>query len=553
MEVVVKKVAQILGDFGMCVTDAVRSQLEQHSFFTVWENLWGRMTTEPGGDMAMVILLKQASAALDEFDQRVISMSEQVIREARFEMTELEDERHNSREENRKMVYGDVERPESIYRRWMKPLRWIQQNNTCLDQQECADLIRDIMEEQTLPFTELDNPDYVDSYTGEIEEVERIQFQAPEDHEDFSEAFDSEDGLDEEFYDEYDVKPWTLEEMQQDFQAQNFSYLSRDIRPLAQELRTVISETLQSTREKHFADFRIEVNKLDMKKRQEYLDAKKDIESVFFGKELPEERRKKVMFLKLVPGFLKGIFAETREDVRNSPEANAYLLKLQEYIDRGEFAVDVALLFLSLQHGLCFEEFDARAVRLLEGTNLFDYIEDNEDEILENVNNPSGIRSEEPSRAFIDAFCEDTLKAYAALGKPSFKAAPDTPQFIEGVIRAASTLRDVSSAKLNAAGHEAWRYWMSHAGNEAFYTARCQGADYKAAMREFWKVANKTPRIATIRPTGLVLTNGRFIDWKTAVIKVDHREIELYEQDKEKLRGVLTEHNFSPQMLAALA
>lgn len=548
-----KKVAQILGDFGMCVTDAVRNGLEQHSFYTIWEKLWGRMTTEPGGDMAMVILLRQASAALDEHDQRVISMSEQVLHEARFEMNELEDERYNSREENRKMSYADIERPESIYRRWMRPLRWIKENGTCINAQECADLIRDIMEEQTLPFTELDNPDYVDSYTGEIEEVERIQFQAPEDHEgDFSEAFDSEDGMDEEFYDEYDVKPWTLEEMQQDFQAQNFSYLSRDIRPLAQELRTAISETLQSTREKHFADFRIEVNKLDMKKRQEYLDAKEDIESVFFGKELPEERRKKVMLLKLVPGFLKGIFAETREDVRNSPEANAYLLKLQEYIDRGEFAVDVALLFLSLQHGLCFEEFDAKAVRLLEGTNLFDYIEDYEDEILENVNNPSGIRSEEPSRAFIDAFCEDTIKAYAALGKPSFKAAPDTPQFIEGVIRAASTLRDVSSVKLNAAGYEAWRYWMSHQGNEAFHFQRSQGADYKTAMREFWKFANKTPRIATIRSTGLVLTNGRVVDWKIAALKLTKHEIELDQRDALKLAQSLEKQNWGSEFVRLL-
>ena len=143
----------------------------------------------------------------------------------------------------------------------------------------------------------------------------------------------------------------------------------------------------------------------------------------------------------------KVIFSDAREVVRKSSEAVGYLHGLQGMAERNENPVDLAVLFLAMQHGLCFEELDSREVRLLGKGTLYEFIEDNEEELLENMNNPAGISEVSPSREYIEEFCEETIQLYADTGDADLsKSRFNHPYFIEGYIRAATVLRNVKDS-----------------------------------------------------------------------------------------------------------
>ena len=234
-----------------------------------------------------------------------------------------------------------------------------------------------------------------------------------------------------------------------------------------------------------------------------------------------------------------------------------YLHGLQGMAERNENPVDLAVLFLAMQHGLCFEELDSREVRLLGKGTLYEFIEDNEEELLENMNNPAGISEISPSREYIDAFCEETIQLYAETGDADLsKSRFNHPYFIEGYIRAATVLRNVTKEKLISAGHENFRQRISPAGNRAYHQTRLEGRDMKEAMRSFWRVVHqperRRPRITAVRDTGLVLDTGRAISFGIAVLKVQHDELELSREDRVRLRDLLQLRNWGDALQAVL-
>jgi len=215
-----------------------------------------------------------------------------------------------------------------------------------------------------------------------------------------------------------------------------------------------------------------------------------------------------------------------------------------------------------MQHGLCFAESDSKHIRLGSRT-LYDFIEDNEDELLENMTNPSGVSEISPSYEYIDNFCEETIRLYAETGdadmvkaRSNVSARMNHPFFIEGYIRAATVLRNVTREKLVSAGHENFRQKVSSEGNQAFHRARREGKTQKEAMREFWNVVNSPrkvlPRITTIRSTGLVLDTGREISFGIAVLKVQHNELDLPESERLRLKDILKQKVWGVDLQHAL-
>lgn len=546
-----------LKDFKLDINNTVLEELKSKPFYTVWQEQWGRMTTEAGGDIAMLRLLKLAEQAYAPECMTLDMMAAQVQYEARSELDALEAERRQARESGRRMSYAEVERPADIYRRWMKPLRFIHTYNYGV-----GSIIRDLELEQTMPYGELNSPHWVDGYTGEIDPdamLEKINFPTSESDEEslfYSEAFDEEDEFTIELYEEREFEKPVWMQVQEDMQVSpSYFDLVNEIRLERKALQERINQSLAERREVAVKRIAMAAHHKKIAPPMVLLKAAREIVENKVLSTLGQEVYAKCN--RLVWEERKAIFPDAREVVRRSPEAVGYLHGLQGMADRSESPVDLAVLFLSMQHGLCFEELDSRQVRLMGKGTLYEFIEDNEEELLENMNNPAGISEASPSREYIDQFCEETIQLYAETGDADLtKSRFNHPYFIEGYIRAATVLRNVTKEKLISAGHENFRQRISPAGNRAFHQARLEGNDMKEAMRVFWRVVHqperKRPRITAVRDTGLVLDTGRAISFGIAVLKVQHDELELSREDRVRLRDLLSSRNWGYALQAVL-
>lgn len=559
-----KELTDTLQDFKLDINNTVLDELTRKCYYQVWQEQWGRMTTEAGGDIAMLRLLKIAEQEYSPEDTRLDVMAHQVLVEARFDLDELEQARRIARETGTQINYRDVDRPADIYRRWMKPLRFIHQY--CYG---AGSIIRDIQLEQTMPYGELDSPDWVDPYTGEVDPdamLERVNFQTSEGSEDeeslsFMEAFNEEDEFTLEQYEERENEKPVWMQIQDDMKVSPVYYdLVNELRNDRDLLRERINKALSDRRReavKRITDEAI------TKKHGSLTDVQKASRDIVENRQLtPLGQKVFQACAKTIWKERKTIFSDARATVRNSEEASGYLAELQRLADRNESPVDIAVLFLSMQHGLCFTESDSKQIRL--GTRtLYDFIEDNEDELLENMTNPSGVSEISPSYEYIDNFCEETIRLYAETGdadmakaRSSVSARMNHPFFIEGYIRAATVLRNVTRERLVSAGHESFRQKVSPEGNVAFHKARREGKKHKDAMREFWRVVNSPnkvlPRIATIRSTSLVLDTGREISFGIAVLKVQHNELDLPESERVRLKDILKQKAWGAELQHAL-
>lgn len=546
-----------LQDFKLDINNTVLEELKTKPFYTVWQEQWGRMTTEAGGDIAMLRLLKLAEQEYAPDCMALDTMAAQVQYEARSELDTLETQRREAREAGRRMSYAEVERPADIYRRWMKPLRFIHQYNYGV-----GSIIRDLELEQTMPYGELDSPHWVDGYTGEVDPdamLEKINFPASESDEEsifYSEAFDEEDEFTIEQYEEREFEKPVWMQAQEDMQVSpSYFDLVHEMRLERKALRECINRSLTERRECAVKRIAMEAHRKQIAPPLVLLNAAREIVENRVLSTLGQEVYAKCN--RLVWEERKQIFSDAREVVRKSPEAVGYLHGLQQMADRSESTVDIAVLFLSMQHGLCFEESDSRQVRLTGKGTLYEFIEDNEDELLENMNNPAGISEVSPSHEYIDEFCEETIQLYANTGDADLaKSRFNHPYFIEGYIRAATVLRNVTKEKLITAGHENFRQRISPAGNRAYHKARLEGRDMKEAMRAFWRVVHQPervrPRITAVRDTGLVLDSGRAISFGVAVLKVQHNELELTQDDRVRLKDLLRLRNWGDALQAVL-
>lgn len=546
-----------LKDFNLDINNTVLEELKSKPFYTVWQEQWGRMTTEAGGDIAMLRLLQLAEQEYAPECMALDTMAAQVQYEARSELDALEVERRQARESGRRMSYAEVERPADIYRRWMKPLRFIHTYNYGV-----GSIIRDLELEQTMPYGELDSPHWVDGYTGEVDPdamLEKINFPASESDEEslfYSEAFDEEDEFTIELYEEREFEKPVWMQVQEDMQVSpSYFDLVNELRLERNALCERINLSLTERREVAIKRIAMAAHRKKIAPPLVLLKAAREIVENKVLSTLGQEVYAKCN--RLIWEERKAIFSDTREVVRGSAEAEGYLHGLQGMADRSESPVDLAVLFLSMQHGLCFEERDSRQVRLTGKGTLYEFIEDNEDELLENMNNPAGTSEVSPSREYIEEFCEETIQLYAETGDADLsKSRFNHPYFIEGYIRAATVLRNVTKEKLISAGHENFRQKISPAGNRAYHQASLEGKDMKEAMRAFWRVVHQPervrPRITAVRDTGLVLDSGRVISFGIAVLKVQHDELELSREDRVRLRDLLSSRNWGYALQAVL-
>lgn len=377
----------------------------------------------------------------------------------------------------------------------------------------------------------------------------------------YSEGFDQADGLsDVDFeYDDQDTRIAPFMEFQEDMRMQNYFDLRYEASSVIEDLKDWMSQaskTISIRREqmyrrlkKHFAIY-VHPELLTQVVNDLLDDGKLELSQT-----LMEERSHR----SAVFAAKKYIWNGIKDMVRGSHAAEEYLEILQDFLDRGEHIPDVVLLFASFQNGLCFsdEDADQLIVRSL-GISLYEYMEINGDEILENFNDPNGIRDTSPSWQFIQQYSEEVIDEYAKTGVPYHKQdrrkfkAHNEPNFIKGMLKAASNMKDVSPSKLVSAGYEYMRQQVSPKGNRVYHQLIQDGMAQKDAMREFHKIASSEERITSVRPTGLVLNTGRVVDFGIAKLKVQHNEIVFEEGDRDRLKKLLASKGWGQKLVDIL-
>ena len=445
--------------------------------------------------------------------------------------------------------------------------------------------LRTLSLEQTLPFNEVETPDFVDSYTGEfITSLDVLDI----DDSEWDDSFERPpakpiDRVRHSIVDAYDdpavrlialrasaerIYPMTLDhELHLEDRGYEPEHFTPSEGPDA-ELRAAATEVHE------FAD--------DLRAR---IDLEIEVDQKAFG----DDFKYRIPFV--------------RAKIQHSDEADAYITELQKLIDKEHNPANIAMLFIRFQHAFGFDAQHAERIAVPlpltdtvngdEEYNLRDYINEHWDELqtYDGVSVEPELTEAQLAK-IADKMLSQIVSNYGdfAPNKDNVGSMVRSTAFCEGYIlavEAGSTPKDAYGAGFNA-----WRTWYCADANEAYhkvFTANAwprpseelydttkkyeddvkqwlqdQRSAMKKAMAAFWGECRKrglgTPnrppkQVKSIAPrgTGLILHNGRFVTWRTAVMIQNAEGFDLTPERKVKLLELLTKNRWSPQFVQALS
>jgi hypothetical protein len=464
---------------------------------------------------------------------------------------------------------------QSLYRAYRSELHDL--SKTDLEIAETAlSFLRILSLEQTLPFNEADSPDFVDSYTGE-----------------FTPHVDILD-LDAEWYDDFD-EPAPAKPIDRVRISITDAYPDKKMRLAAQRASAERLYPMEYDHELHLEDrgFEPEGFKPDIGPDTELSAAANLVQGA------ADDLRARI---DLEIETEKGAFGDefkyripfVRAKIQHSDEADAYLAELQSLIDQEHNLANVAMLFMRFQHAFGFDPKHAEQLQVRTGegfVHLRNFINENWDQ-LETYDGVSMTPelTEHQLAKIADKMLHQTVEPFGEYRPNQAGAMIRSTAFCEGYIlavQAGSIPKDAYNAGFNA-----WRQWYSADANEAYHkvfssiawprpseelydTHEAYEDDIKEwlkdnvtamkkAMATFWTECRKrgldTPnrppkQVKSIAPrgTGLILENGRFITWRTAVMIVNAEGFDLTPERKDKLVELLTKNRWSPQFVQALS
>jgi hypothetical protein len=498
-------------------------------------------------------------------------------------------------------------RPVDQYRMYAKALRVVRKAGFL----KAGNILRDLQLEASTPFADMENPDYIDPYTTEIDpEAEQYRIhispiartlltserpevairkldsgitvalreddspnyeqvakdlkwepEVLEAHVNAQEGFSTEpnDDIEEwvsEFWQETRDPVWM--QIQQDFSSSDsYMEISQEARTYTDRLHELVDNTMRQVK----SWLKVYLNPGDGNQRNEQIvdiliklgswEDEKDLRAYLrrlANKDWTLERKLASVAIQTV----KRIFPK-------SQEAADFLAFLNELVLRGEKEVDIALIFLSVQNGIMFAEEAAQEIKLSrtvgDALTLYDFIEENEEEILANLNDRAPKRWEEPFE-LVAEIAEQGFKQAVGTGDPNSQEVKKTPEFIEGYIRAAMTSKSMSfrdeSGYHNTFDESGWsnfRMKRSPKGTELYSQARSRKSTQRQAMAAFWKqygLEQRRKAEGRIKSTwtegkesGLILSNGRKVSFNVAVMKFNGGEFEHTAEEWVKIAGFL--------------
>lgn len=270
-----------------------------------------------------------------------------------------------------------------------------------------------------------------------------------------------------------------------------------------------------------------------------------------------------------------------RDAVSASEPAVKYLAQLSG-LAAHQNPDNVAALFAEFQHGYAFSIQDARRVRMPPYT-LYDWLLENfritpeDDDRLELPEYDAG-RVAFPKSGSLIATLDDLMAGGDAASRRDLSDAEieeivdrDFEQYLSQLddhARSPVQTRAWSSAYIRAmiatgqpgeaksAGWDAWCQSISPKGAAQRRNILAHGGSPKAAIAAFYRIARSEgallptrPKVVkALRPTGLLLSTDRFIDWRTAA-KIARAEGFA---DAQRLKDALIAHGIGQALVASL-
>ena len=429
---------------------------------------------------------------------------------------------------------GKPEKPNEVYRTFMPALAWLDTNGYI----DAASTRLDIADSQSLPYGELDAPDWEDRMSGEIEPFEKmivpnsdieLDELTPDDLdimakcnwskdqlEEFYQAqgmFDNGDGPEDEWF-EHDIAIPMWMQIQIDNQVSDEIAELREeafpyIQAIRQHLKNLIRYFMHPKRDQWFKDMVIK-DTLTFADREKWAD---------------------MMAHDRINAKVKG---KTQSDISELVEW------FESAANNGANILDLAVIIMSVEDLIDTDYF--KSIRI-DGITLADFIEENEDVVIDAMAD-GGLAIKSTDRDLIDLFSETTLtQLIARQSVPDSEKAALTPEFMSGQLNAIIEGASIEASK--SIGYEEFRSRKSTAGNLAFH-AKFSGENYKEAMIAFWQVFKKKEKkrdvivSVLVNGKGLQLSSNRIIDWRIAKMKLEADEIDHGQVDK--LTTMLKEH-----------
>lgn len=450
---------------------------------------------------------------------------------------------------------------EDLYRTYQRHLRFIVSNaGPC--KSAAAKLLRRLYLLQTLPFGELENPDFVDGYTGE--HLERLDHIIPDQRQislmeaiDEMEVHDCHVALKE--ISDWNAwlasrAPYEDAETNQAFMQANLGWPGLEVEVLPLDDRGYQPEHITALTEgqpdQDFRELLVSCSQETQALRNEIADAISRYGNA--DRQAPERIRRQVVTSMAGIGFLQ---------------------RLQYEINGGASPANVASLFLRFQHAYCFAGQRARrrgihddppfgpnvhasTVLLPDNSTLEEFIDTFESELLDGVEAMGPASRDNMTEAEIRTECDYLFKQYIN----AIEEYPVNPRhsryWVEGFImsvNAGAPLRRTSDGRTASDG--AWDHWrmrLCPEGAKSYARALKNGATRTQAMRCFYLMAEKAglkrparpKRIKAVRKHGLVLTNGKFVTWHIAGRIHNEEGFDLDVENKARLKEMLTSRNW---------
>ena len=411
-------------------------------------------------------------------------------------------------------------RPADVYRRWADTLRWIVRHELT---SRASRILRELILEQSLPEAELEAPDWVDAYTGEVDMsmADRITIRVPQQDKDeiemaaaqASEGFNSDDDLEKSLY-HHDI---STEAMEWDVREPTWMEIQNDLRP---------SEDQEILRENEaIKRFRKEITKTYNK---------------YIKKGMSKEAATELVKHNIHAPIRIEDPNTGEETLGQNSEVDLAIRELNKLAETYE-TKDIAYIFLGMQNEFGFDEEDAAKIHVAGSpNNLMDWIDLFGDEVMESLystfepyvykndldteEKPKVAEVEQPQEAIdtpwedsetatVSYFAEQTIRDIVKSAKKDIEGqvSPNvfrTPEFIEGFLRAMSagasqTYKDTDNVWRSAGNKAGWEAWMEHFNPTAFKAyqqARRDGLNFNKAKSVFWMVTRGTKRDTVVSP-----------------------------------------------------
>lgn len=424
----------------------------------------------------------------------------------------------------------DSPRPADLYRRWAKRLREV-------GTPAALSVLRAIQLSTTVPWNELESPDWIDRYTGV--HYPKADDAAKELIQEFEELLDKPNSADNR------QKVFALLDAMEDILPEWPAYLVNrlpEVYPpeMAQEAMLANLE---------WTGIEDEVYRLD----DRGYEPPTFQESVPVNSEVMNELRDEIevatealrlrISSEVDRGFGKDHFEwafSIRRAVDQSEEAEEFLGHLQDMLDRGEATQHVFLLVRPLTHNLGLTESHWARLKINDvRQNMYIWAIDFEPMLDEAPYSAPPLSHVLATDQYVRDAAERFLKEIVET-LPIDGPVIRSQFFVEGFIRA-----QANSAPKPA--DEAWAFWRkkrSPAGSLAYEKIFKQTGERRKAMSAFWRkaiqvgdIAPKPKTVKAIKPSGLVLSDDRKVTWSTASKIAQEEGFENSPQLKELLQS----------------